>query len=181
KLLKSTDKYIGTPFEATMTVSSKDDVAKITKVFGTADVKVEPIDDTKVKISGDLGKMAKVALTDADSLFSNEDSKIAGKYGIKGQDAVNYWWTGFNTLEGKYKKEAEADLMNFVKSVNTKGLEVAYNFKGIEAENVADKAGVTAFMLVFYVFYTVFYGFAIMYLMEGLGIVASAHGEKAEA
>lgn len=65
--------------------------------------------------------------------------------------------------------------------VQTKTLEVAYNFNGIQADKVADRAGITTFMLIFYVLYTVWYGFAIMFIFEGLGIIASAHGEKAEA
>lgn len=181
KLAQSAEKYKGTPFEVTVGAKSQKEADGLAKVFGTSGAKTEIGSDNKVKISGDLGKTAGVALQDADTLFKNNESQLKGQYGINGPDVVKYWWTGFNALNSKYKKEGNADLMTFVNSVNTKGLEVAYNFDGIQGVKVAERTGTTAFLLCFYIIYTVFYGFAIMYLMEGLGIVASAHGEKAEA
>lgn len=177
---KSASKFDGKTFDVTLSLKSKEEVDKTTKVFSAADAKVEA-SDTKVKISGDLGKVAKAALMDADAIFKNDDAKVAGKYGFSGKEAIYYWWNGFNALNNKYRLEAKSTEMSFVNNVQTKALEVAYNFEGIQADKVADRAGITTFMLIFYVIYTVWYGFAIMYLFEGLGIIASSHGEKAEA
>jgi hypothetical protein len=181
KLKESAKKYEGTSFEVSVSAKSQQEANELAKVFGTAGAKTEIASDNKVKISGDLGKAAGAAMVDADALFKNNESQIKEQYGINGPNVIKHWWTGFNALNSQYKKDGNADLMNLVNSVNTKGLEVAYNFDGIEAVKVAERSGITIFMLGFYIIYTVFYGFAIMYLLEGLGIVASAHGEKAEA
>ena len=181
KLQSSAAELEGTTFETTVSVSSKEEADNLARVFGAASAKVEAVSETQVRISGDLGKAAGAALADADALFKNNQSQVTDKYGINGKEVLHYWWTGFNALESKYKLEGNASEMTFVGTLKGKALEVAYNFDGIEAVKVADKAGITIFMLAFYIIYTVWYGFAIMYMLEGLGIVASAHGEKAEA
>ncbi|MHB8156569.1 MAG: hypothetical protein ACYDEQ_04165 [Desulfocucumaceae bacterium] len=181
KIQSSADKFEGTAFDVTVSLKSAEEVTNISKVFITAGAIVETIDTTKVKISGDLGKTAKAALLDSDALFRNDESKVSSKYDMRGKDALYYWWTGFNALESKYKLENKSSEMSFVGSLKGKALEVAYNFEGIQADKVNEKAGITTFMLAFYIIYTVWYGFAIMFILEGLGIVASSHGEKAEA
>jgi len=57
-----------------------------------------------------------------------------------------------------------------VRSVNEKGIEPAYNYFGIEPDSVSSRIGVVIFSLVFYVIYTVWYGFALMFIVEGLGL-----------
>jgi hypothetical protein len=180
KAQKSAAGFEGKTFDVSLTLKSKEEVDKITGVLSTAGAAVEAV-DTRVKVSGDLGKVAKGALADADGIFKGEDARVTGRYGFAGREALYYWWLLFKELNGKYKLEGKSSEMSFVNTVQTKALEVAYNFNGIQADKVADRAGITTFMLVFYVVYTVWYGFAIMFLMEGLGIVASAHGEKVEA
>lgn len=179
KLAKDAARFQGTVFDVSVSAKSKEEAAKISKVFSMAGADVQA-EDARVNISGDLGKLAQAALTDADALFNNQKDTVTNKYGIDGKEVVNCWWTVFNALESKYKLEAKSTEMSFVASLKGKGLEVAYNFDGIQADSVKERSGITTFMLLFYIIYTVWYGFAIMYLMEGLGIVAS-NGEKAEA
>ena len=52
---------------------------------------------------------------------------------------------------------------------------------GIRPRNLSENAGVIAFLLAFYIFYTVWNGFAIMYIFEGIGITATRPVEKKEA
>jgi hypothetical protein len=58
-------------------------------------------------------------------------------------------------------------------------VEVGYNFYGIEPESAASKAGTLTFDLVFYVIYTLWWGFAIFYLSEGMGLQMTK-GKKSE-
>jgi len=66
-----------------------------------------------------------------------------------------------------------------VDDVVKKGIEVGYNFYGIASEKASKKAGALAFSLIFYVFYTVWWGFSIFFLFEGFGLVMEA-GKKEE-
>ena len=57
-----------------------------------------------------------------------------------------------------------------VAAVNQKAVETAYNYYRIEPQNISDRYGIVIFSLVFYVAYTLWYGFAIMFLFEGWGM-----------
>jgi len=52
----------------------------------------------------------------------------------------------------------------------TAAIEPAYNFYGIQAVKISEKAGVATGLLVFYVLYTIWYGFGVLYIFEGLGL-----------
>ncbi len=57
-----------------------------------------------------------------------------------------------------------------VSDVTKKAIEASYNFYGIQAQQVSDHAGLMTFVLVFYVVYTMWWGFAIFYIFEGIGL-----------
>jgi hypothetical protein len=179
KVLNKAEKFEGTSFEVSVKVESQEDIDKFTKVFAAGGARVAA-QGQEVVINGDLGRVAKAALADADVEFKNNGAQLQSKYGMESREVLYYWWTGFKNLSSQYKIENKATELSFVNDLMQKGIEPAYNFEGINAVSVSEKSGITTFMLVFYVLYTILYGFAIMYLFEGLGIVASSHGEKAE-
>ncbi|OQX07381.1 MAG: hypothetical protein BWK76_24920, partial [Desulfobulbaceae bacterium A2] len=65
------------------------------------------------------------------------------------------------------KKFKEA---KFAHSTNQKAVEMAYNYYGVQAQRIADRWGVVVLSLVFYVCYTMWYGFGIMFCFEGWGL-----------
>ncbi len=67
------------------------------------------------------------------------------------------------------KQEKFAEAKPFAE-VQQKALEPAYNYYGVKAEDWKDNIALVLFALVFYVFYTLWYGFGLMYLFEGLGL-----------
>ena len=60
-----------------------------------------------------------------------------------------------------------------VSAAQKRAVETVYNYYGIEPQRISDRFGIVILSLVFYVVYTVWYGFAIMYLFEGWGIKLS--------
>ena len=138
------------------------------------------IGDGRVRIRGDLEWLSLAASTDADLLSKGKDEGFQSKYGLSGKEAIYYWWTAFDDLTRRYiqlNRPAEAD---FAKFMTTRILEPSYNFAGIESKNISENVGIVALLLMFYIFYTVWYGFSIMYLFEGFGIEATKVGEKME-
>jgi hypothetical protein len=136
--------------------------------------------DGRVRIKGDLASLCTVAATDADLLFKGKEEGLQNKYGLSGKEVIHYWWTAFDDLIRRYiqlNRPAEADLAKFM---TTRILEPSYNFAGIESKNISENVGLVAFLLLFYIFYTVWYGFSIMYLFEGFGIEATKGREKME-
>jgi hypothetical protein len=51
-----------------------------------------------------------------------------------------------------------------------KAVEPSYNYYRIEPQNIGDRWVVVIFSLIFYVVYTLWYGFSIMYIFEGWGM-----------
>jgi len=54
-----------------------------------------------------------------------------------------------------------------------KPIETAYNYYKVEAIQVKDKAVLMTALLVFYVIYTMWWGFAIYFLFDGVGLSMS--------
>lgn len=76
-------------------------------------------------------------------------------------------------LDKQLKKEGKIEEAKIVSDVMKKAVETAHNFYGIEAQKVTDKAGLMTGLLVFYVIYTMWWGFAIYYMFEGIGLSMS--------
>lgn len=60
----------------------------------------------------------------------------------------------------------------------SKGVEPSYNFFGITPMRVVDNIPLVAGFLIFYVIYTMWYGFAIFELFEGIGLTMKKSAKK---
>jgi hypothetical protein len=153
-------------------------VAQIVQANGMS---AKVIGDGRVRIVTDLGLLAKAATEDADLLFKGEEQELQNKYGISGKEVIYYWWTAFDGLVRRYVQEnrpAEADFASFM---TTSVLEPSYNFAGIKSKSISENVGILVLLLVFYILYTLWLGFSVMYLFEGIGIRTTKPAEKKEA
>ena len=66
-------------------------------------------------------------------------------------------------------------------TVNQRAIEPAYNFYGIPAESIMTKIPTVTGLLVFYVVYTMWYGFGIFDIFNGIGLSMSKSKIKKEA
>ncbi len=66
----------------------------------------------------------------------------------------------------------------FLSDVVKKGLEVGYNFFQISPQSARSRGGILTFSLVFYVIYTLWWGIAILFLFEGIGLEMKAGAKK---
>jgi hypothetical protein len=133
------------------------------------------IEDNNLMVNGDLAKIYQAALADADLAYHNNDAELEAKYGAGARRVMYGWWAALHQMERDLKRQkifASADLAH---SVQAKTVECAYNYYGIEPQKIADKWGIVLFSLVFYVIYTIWYGYAIMFIFEGLGFELAAH------
>ena len=100
---------------------------------------------------------------------------------MKGYESVYCWWIVFDGLTRRYVHEGQGKEANFTKFISSKVIEPAYNFRGVCPNCIRDKALPATLLLAFYVLYTLWYGFSILYVFEGLGISTSGATEKKEA
>jgi len=183
KVQKSNEKFMGKMFSATINVGKPEDkpgdgekrAERASKLFMiNPGAKVE-VSGTQLKIEGDLGIVLKAALDDADMMFKNEGDKIKAKYAeAMGTDDVKQMFRQWNNVLPKidkaFKKEGKIEEAKIVSDVTKKAVEASYNFYGVDAKKVKDEAGLMTFLLVFYVAYTMWWGFAIFFIFEGIGL-----------
>jgi hypothetical protein len=82
------------------------------------------------------------------------------------------WDSALNALAGELQKGNPRSIAQskLIATVVAQGIDPAYNFYGIRPEAVSHRSGTLTFLLVYYVVYTVWWGFAIYFLFDGFGL-----------
>jgi hypothetical protein len=178
-VMQKNEAFLGKDFKVTIAMNNADMAEKTALLFSTAGALVDQ-SGAELTIRGDLGKVLGAALQDADNMFNNRGDALADKYGYDPKEAMYNWWSAFKLADKALKKQKMFKEAKFVSEVQTKAVETGYNFYGIAPEPVSKRAGILSFSLVFYVVYTLWWGFAIFYLFEGWGLRMEAAKEKKE-
>lgn len=133
-----------------------------------------------MRVEGDLGAFMEQAVMDSDAMFKNNGESLVTKYSMEEKQAMYVWWRIMKETKvalDHQKFFAPASFMD--KNVIKRAIEVGYNFYGIEGQKAVDRWGIILFALVFYVAYTMWWGYAIFFMFEGLGLEMTA-GKKKE-
>jgi hypothetical protein len=85
------------------------------------------------------------------------------------------WWTTLKEVIKEFNRQQQFANAKFTGTIQKKVVECAYNYYGITPQNIGDRWGIVLFSLIFYVVYTVWYGYAVMYLFEGAGFQLEDH------
>ena len=160
-------------------MKSAEEAEKVSRLYlkAGADVTVE---GNKIKIAGDLGTILKSALADSDAMFKNKGNEVSERYGYDEKEATYYWWLSLKAIDKALKKQKKFAEASFISDVVKKAVEPGYNFYGIEGESAREHGGILTFSLVFYVVYTLWWGYAIYFLFEGFGLRMVKAKEKKE-
>ena len=126
--------------------------------------------ETTLKVSGDLGKILENCLADSDALYKNDGKGLTAKYGYNERQALYNWWQAFKGVEKDLNNQKKFKEAKAVANISKKAVETCYNYYTIEPQSIMDRLGVVIFSLVFYVIYTLWYGFAILFMFEGWGM-----------
>jgi len=191
KLKKEVEKYKGKVLDVVIDAKKPTDkpgdaekrAERIAKVFTINGAKAE-IQGSKVYIIGDFGAIMAAALEDSDQMYHNNGDYIKKKYGVEDDEKIKQmfrqWHNAFTGIHKQFMLQKKVEEASFVKKVMTAAIEPAYNFYGIEAVKISEKAGLAAGFLVFYVLYTIWYGYGVLHLFEGLGLSAKKPKVKKE-
>lgn len=189
KVAKSNEQFMGKPFSVTIKTDKLEDkpgegekrAEGIAKVFTTAGAKAT-VSGASLKIEGDLGQVLASALQDSDVMFRNEGEKVKARYATDDEKKMfRQWHNGLTRINKEFDKEKKINESKMVNAVVKKAVEPAYNFYQIDANKVIDHAGMLSGLLIFYVFYTLWWGYAIFYLFEGFGLSMKKAKVKKEA
>lgn len=174
--------FIGESFKASIDVS-KERRAKMAQAMLQSTQAGVTVDGSKVHVQGDLGRIVQAAITDSRDMFHNDGAKVGGRYGHgepEARELMYVWNLLFRGLEKEMNAQERFAEAKHTAEVLSKSIEVGYNFYGIVAESAGSKAGILTFSLIFYVIYTLWWGMAILFFFEGLGLKMTA-GKKKEA
>lgn len=177
KAIKDSGKFDGKVMDVKITIK-EDEKVKIpaaeraietAKLFEVNGAEVA-LSGTELRIKGDMGKMLQASLVDADFMFKNDGKPVADKYGFPEKHAMFNWWTAFNSISKDLTKQEKFDDAKPFANVQKKALEPAYNYYGVTSMDWKENIVMILAALGFYVFYTLWYGFGLMYLFEGMGL-----------
>ena len=137
--------------------------------------------DGKVTFTGDLGKILASVTDDSDALYHNDADKVSQKYG--GENALKVaaaWWYLLSPSIKELQKQRLIVEAQVVDQVLRRAIEPGNNFYSVTAAKVSEHILLMAAMLIFYVLYTLWYGFAIFELFEGMGLAMTKSKVKKE-
>ena len=169
KVLEETKTFMGRSIDVTLGMGNEKQAQQTALLFQKGGASVNVAVDS-LRVSGDLGQILKSSLADADKMYNNQGEAVSGKYGYDERQVLFNWWKGLNQMDKALSKQKQFKEAKGVALVIKKAVEPSYNYYGIEPQKISDQVGIVIFSLIFYVVYTLWYGFAIMYLFEGWGM-----------
>jgi len=170
----------GTDFGGTdIKMENADAAARAAKLLSYAKLNVR-VKGAELSISGNLANALGVVLEDSSAMYYNRGAEVSTKYGMDEKEVMTTWWDVLNRVAKEFQKSKRTEQANVIFEVMRKGIEPAYNFYKIEPQKVSEKALTLIGMLLFYVLYTMWWGFAIFNLFDGLGLSAQKAKHKQE-
>jgi len=169
KVKKEINTFAGTSVNVTIAMADDGQAQQTAALLMKGDALVN-VSGTQLKIEGDLAKILSNCLADADSMYFNDGQTVAAKYGYNERQVLYNWWQALKALNKNLTKQKQFKAASAVDTVATKAVETSYNYYRIEPQKISDRFFIVFFSLVFYVIYTLWYGFAIMFMFEGWGL-----------
>lgn len=169
KVVDECEDYSGEMVSVTLHMPDERTAEQSARLFEKGGAKTN-LSGTTLQASGDLGKMLKNCLEDAEAMYRNDGNQVLKKYEYEGRQALYNWWVACKEMDKDLKKQKKFKEAKMVTEVKDKAVEPSYNYFGIEPQKIMDKLGIVIISLIFYVVYTLWYGFAYMYMFEGWGM-----------
>jgi hypothetical protein len=126
--------------------------------------------DKEVTVEGDLGAILLASLDDADLMYHNDGSGVSAKYGFNERQALYNWYRAMKGAIKDLNKQEKFDEAKVINEVMGQSIETAYNYYKIIPKKIATCWWIVLGSLVFYVVYTMWYGYAILFMFEGWGM-----------
>ncbi len=172
KLKKEVADFNAEPISITITMKSPQQAERTALLFTKSGASAD-VSGSGIKINGDLNKIMENCLEDSDNMFNNNGSAVSEKYGYPEKEVLFNWWSAIKVMDKEFGKQDKFKEMKLIGSVSKKGVECSYNYYKITPKKISEKLGIVVFSLVFYVVYTMWYGFAILFMFEGWGLKLS--------
>jgi hypothetical protein len=168
------EEHQGEAVTLTLKMGSAEDATTVGKLLQGAADSVS-VSGSEVSASGQIDAVLNHCLEDAEAMYNNEGAGLASRYGMHEKAALHGWWKALGAMEKDFNRQKLFALAKLSDTVRKKTVECAYNYYGIEPQSISTRWGIVLFSLIFYVVYTIWYGYAVMFLFEGLGYQLGSH------
>ena len=169
KLNKEAKEFFGHSVNVNLAMASNEQAKQSRTLFEKSGAMAK-VSGSTIQVSGDLGKVLQNCLADADNMYLNDGQKVSGKYGYDEKRVLFNWWNALEAMDKDLKKQKLFKEAKLVTTIKKKAVESSYNYYKIEPQRITERYGIVIFSLIFYVVYTLWYGFAIMFMFEGWGM-----------
>lgn len=170
KVAKRSESLSGQPFSMTFRFADAAQADSIARIVTSCGGRVERLHES-LSLEVELGSLLSAALRDAEVGYRNDEATLQARHGQSGRLVLAVWWQFLYQADKSLKQERRFVEAKIVHDVMKKAIEPAHNYYGIEAEHVSNMAVEMIGLLVFYVIYTMWWGYAIFFLFEGVGLV----------
>jgi hypothetical protein len=174
-LRQSIDRHRGTQIDLKIPLPSAEAAARAAALL-QADGATVTASGSELVIKGDFAAVLEAALADSDAAFKNDGKSVRSAEGAGPQEVLATWWEVLKGAQKRLREKKKFVEAAAIEEVNSKAVEVGYNFYGIRPEPASRNAAMLALALLFYLVYTVWWGYAILLLFEGLGLETKASG-----
>lgn len=162
-------KLQGKELRFSIRTSSPQQAEEMASLFGQTGATVEK-SDSSLQVTGNLDTLLNTALADSDVMFKNQGQALAAKYGMGERNVLYYWWLGLKAAEKQLTRDERFAEAKFVYSVITRAVECSFNYYQVEPRSMSTAVVLVVVSLAFYVLYTLWFGFSILYIFIGLGL-----------
>ena len=171
-VVKKAEQHNGTAVTLNIAADDAAQAARMAKLFTTAGATVAA-QDLQLNVTTDLGKLLTAVLADADLMFKNQGDAVSAKYGFEAKRVLYDWHKALSAMTKDLNHQEQFKAAKTLRDAQIKAVEPAYNYYGVKAIPIRDMLWVALGALVGYVFYTIWYGYAILFLFEGWGLKLS--------
>ena len=178
---KKAEKWLGTTVDVNLKAKTPAGAAEWASQYQTIKGVKVAVNQDIMELKGDLGNIYAAIAQDSLAMYNNRGDTLRDKYGSDPREVTYNWYSSSKELTKALDKQENFKESAAIQGLQRKIIEPSYNYYGVETMHVKDNKGVMTFMLVFYMIYTLWYGFAIYYLCQGFGITMSKQAKKAEA
>jgi hypothetical protein len=151
----------------------------VRKVLTTAGAEVGG-EDGQLQVAVTMGTLYDAALRDSNDMFENQGKTVSERYGLPEKRVLFAWRNALKALGKALDAEERFKETAYIGELISRGIEVGYNYYTVTAQKAADRWLILTSALIFYVIYTLWWGFAVYFLFEGIGLQLTA-GHKKES
>ncbi|MEW6595213.1 MAG: hypothetical protein AB1413_10120 [Thermodesulfobacteriota bacterium] len=169
EMAEKADTLKGSAFSMKIKVEDQTAATRVAAMLNKAGATVEQAEG-ELQVNGDLGVVLASAMADAELVYNNDGAAVQTKHGAEARQVMFDWHNTLSAMEKQFTKQEKFAESTTLYKAKTKAIETAYNYYDIEAQSIKDKLLIVVLSLVGYVIYTMWFGFAILFMFEGWGL-----------